>query len=49
MDNEKIANLRLRIAGVKKKLSTEQDTDQRKKYQIEIKICELKIMVLEME
>ncbi len=45
IDYDKIRCLREQIAGIRKKLSVEKDAGECKRLQLQIKICELKILV----
>ena len=44
-DNEKIDGLRLKMSNLRKQLGEEYDPNKKKRLQMEIKICELKIMI----
>jgi hypothetical protein len=44
-DIDKINCLRQKMNGIRKKLNLEKDTNMRRRYQMEIQVCELKIMI----
>ncbi len=45
IDYAKINCLRQQMNSLKKRLTTEQDSNQKRRLQMQIKICDLKIMV----
>ncbi len=46
IDYDKIRCLRQQIAGIRLKMANEKEDSEKRKLGIQIKICELKIMVL---
>ncbi len=46
---EKITSLREEINGLQKRMKLEYDHNERKKIELRIKVCELKIMIAEIE
>jgi hypothetical protein len=44
-DVDKINCLRLKMNGIRKKMDLEKDDNKRRRYAMEIKVCELKIMI----
>ncbi len=49
IDYEKINCIKLKKKNLEKKLSDEKDYNKRKRLQMEIKVCEIKIMIAQIQ
>ena len=48
-DTDKIDDLKLKMDKIRKKLYAEKDPNLRRRYEMEIKVCQLKIMIAQIK